>query len=148
MPWKLTSRGEGKPPTAESVAPDYQPQAGEIVVDELPSENEVWDSGLGGMRPKTSAELLEEARHAKLDEFADRAIEDLQGLFTDPHGRDELQSLHNAYIVQIAQALNIPLDPRLVTVSEVTQHALAKKEEVLQAATVEGLEAVEWEEPS
>jgi len=73
-----------------------------------------------------------------------RAIDDLSGLFTPNAGRDETALLVAGHVLKICEALKIPPDPRLRTVVETGQWALAKKAEVEGAVTVEALEAITW----
>jgi hypothetical protein len=93
---------------------------------------------------KPQAEILVGAKEQKISEFADRAIDELSPLFTDGKGRDETMLLLAGHVLAIAEALNVPVDPRLEQVVATGQKALAKKVEVEQAATVAELEAIEW----
>jgi hypothetical protein len=97
---------------------------------------------------KPEPEIVEDLKTQKISEFADRAITDLSPLFTESKGRDETMLLLAGHVLQICEALNVSVDPRLSQVVSTGEQALAKKEEVEQAATVEELEAIEWEEPS
>jgi hypothetical protein len=96
---------------------------------------------------RPQAEILDDAKAQKVGEFADRAITDLSVLFTEGKGRDETMLLLAGHVLQICEALNVSADPRLSQVVATGEKALTKKAEVEGAATVEELEAVEWEEP-
>jgi hypothetical protein len=97
---------------------------------------------------KPASEIVEDLKAQKISEFADRAITDLSPLFTDGRGRDETMLLLAGHVLQIADALNVPVDPRLEQVVSKGEQALSKKAEVEWAATAAELEAVEWEEPA
>jgi hypothetical protein len=97
---------------------------------------------------KPEAEIVEDLKTQKIDEFAGRAIDDLSPLFTDGKGRDETMLLLAGHVLQIAEALNVQADPRLEQVVSTGAKAMQKKAEVEQAATVAELEAIGWEEPS
>jgi hypothetical protein len=94
---------------------------------------------------KPESEILESKKAEKVDEFAAQAIDELSPLFTEGKGRDETMLLIAGHVLQIAEALNVPVDPRLEQVVSTGEKALQKKEEVEQAATVEELASVEWE---
>jgi hypothetical protein len=93
---------------------------------------------------KPQAEILDDAKAQKIDEFAGKAIDDLAPLFTGTHGRDETLFLVAGHVLQICEALNVQVDPRLEQVVAKGEHALSKKAEVEQATTLAELEAVEW----
>jgi hypothetical protein len=58
----------------ELVPDDYQPQAGEVLVDERPDpETSVWDPATSTLRPRTTAEQLAEAKALKEAELRDAA---------------------------------------------------------------------------
>lgn len=93
---------------------------------------------------KPASEILEGLKAQKVDEMAARAIDDLAPMFTPGKGRDETALLVASHVLKICEALKIPPDPRLPTVVETGQWALAKKEEVEAATTVDALEVVTW----
>jgi hypothetical protein len=93
---------------------------------------------------RPEGEIVEGLKAQKIDEFAGRAIDDLAPLFTGTHGRDETLFLVAGHVLQICEALNVPVDPRLEQVVAKGEHALSKKAEVEQAATVAELEAIAW----
>ena len=103
-----------------------------------------WEEG----RP--ASEIVEALKGAKVNEFAARAVEDLSatGLFTGSHGRDELQAVHNATLIAICEALDIPVDERMRQVDQVQRKAFARKAEVEAAQNPEELEDVTWEGPA
>jgi hypothetical protein len=94
---------------------------------------------------KPEEEIVEVKKTQKIDEFASLAIDELSPLFTEGKGRDEILLLACGHVLQICEALGIQADPRLSQVVSTGQKALTKKTEVEQAATVEELEAIEWE---
>ena len=104
-------------------------------------------TGTAWVEGKPESEILEDLKTQKVGEFAGRAIDDHSPLFTDGKGRDETMLLLAGHVLQICEALNVPVDPRLKQVVSTGEKALTKKAEVEQATTVEELEAVQWEEP-
>jgi hypothetical protein len=101
-------------------------------------------TGSEWVESRPEAEILDDAKAQKIDEFAARAIDDLSVLFTEGKGRDETMLLLAGHVLQIAQALNVPVDPRLEQVVSTGEKALQKKEEVGQATSVEELEGISW----
>jgi hypothetical protein len=98
----------------------------------------------GWVEGKPESEILPTLQEAKINEFAGKAIDDLAPLFTGTHGRDETLFLLAGHVLQIAEALNVQVDPRLSEVVSKGEQALAKKEEVQQATTVEELKEISW----
>lgn len=90
---------------------------------------------------KPQAEIVEALKPRKLSEIHAAALDELAPLFTDEHGKDELIFLLAAHVRRI---LGAQADPRLGTVEEVGKKALAKRDEVERAQSLEELEAVEW----
>lgn len=142
MPYLLHPRGEGVEPGWAVVPEDYEPEAGEVLLQRRPEPGEVW--ALGKLRPKQAAELLSEARAEKLDDIAADAIAHLSGLFTEGKGRDEVVFLVAGHVLKICQALDITPDPRLSEVVATGTKAMEKKAQVEAATTVEELEGVGW----
>lgn len=145
MPYLLHIYADGEPVGYSVVSGGYTPAAGEVVVSEKPAEGEVWDAAALALRPKTAAELLEEAKRQKVDEFAVRAKEELSPLFTEDHGEDETLFLTLGHLLGVLDNQQAQVDPRLREVVSVGTKALSKKEAIEQAATLEELEAIEWE---
>ncbi len=141
MPYLLLPREDGGVGYAW-VDENYEPAAGEIVLEREPEDDEVIDAG--SLRPKTEAEKLEEAKEHKIGELARDAIGDLSGLFTPGAGRDETALLVAGHVLSICEALNIQPDPRLTEVVQTGEKALVKKAEVEEAGSVEEVEAVAW----
>lgn len=140
----LMNPRDGEQPAYRLIRDPSEALPGEVVVTEEPGEGEVWDAFTGGPRPRTGAEDLERRKAAKVEEMAARAIDELAPMFTPNAGRDETALLVAGHVLKICEALKIPPDPRLRTVVETGQWALAKKEAVEAATTVEALEAVTW----
>ena len=93
---------------------------------------------------KPEGEILEALKGSKVGEIAQSAVDDLAPLFTPGAGRDETVLLVAAHVLKIAEALKVPVDPRLRTVVQTGQRALEKKAEVEAAGDVEEMEAVGW----
>jgi hypothetical protein len=102
-----------------------------------------WD-GTSWVEGKPEEEIVESKRAGKIAEIHSAAVEELSPLFTSEHGKDELIFLLAAHIKSMAGA---QADPRLVKVEEVGQKALAKRDRVEAATSLEELEAIRWEEP-
>jgi hypothetical protein len=141
MPYALRNPQDGSPVTdwylidsAEDALED------EVVVSEFP-HGKVWDATAQKLRPPTDAETLEPMKAQKVAEMHAAALEELSPLFTDSHGKDELIFLLAAHVRRI---LGAQADPRLGTVEEVGEKALAKRDEIQGAQSVEELEAVVW----
>ena len=146
MPYALMSETakDGGRPAYRLIRDPSEALPGEVVVAEEPGEGEVWDSASGVLRPRTGAEDLQRAKVQKIDAFADAAVDGLAPMFTPGKGRDETALLVAGHVLKICEALKIPPDPRLRTVVETGQWALAKKAEVEAATTVEALGSVSW----
>lgn len=99
-------------------------------------------TGSGWTEGKPEAEIVEARKAAKVEVIKAAGVEELAAYL--PHGRDELQAVHNAALVAIQEALNLPVDERLRRVDEAQRKAFARRDEVEQAASVEEVEAVEW----
>ena len=91
---------------------------------------------------KPAAEILEAKKVAKVEEMKAAGVEELASHI--PHGRDELSAVHNAALVAILEALNLPVDERLRRVDEAQRKAFAKEAEVVAASTPDEVEAVAW----
>lgn len=78
--------------------------------------------------------------------MAGRAIDELARHFTDGAGRDETVLLIASHVLKIAQALSITPDPRLVSVVQTGEKALAKKETVVAATSLAEIAAMSWED--
>lgn len=141
MPYRITPRGDGGL-SAESVAPDYEAKEDDVITEELPGDDVVWENG--ALRPKTEAEWLAEAKAQKIGEFAAQAIDDLAPLFTEGTGRDETVLLVASHVLKLCESLKVQPDPRLKQVVDTGQKALTKKSEVEAATSEEEVEAVTW----
>lgn len=144
MPYLIHPRGDGREPGWSLVSDGHEPQAGEVLVDEMPVPGEVWDEATGALREKGEAERLAEAKAEKVEAFARRGVADLAPLFTPGVGRDETALLVASHVLAICEALNIAPDPRLTAVVQTGEKALAKKAEVEAAATPEEVEGIAW----
>lgn len=128
MPYRVTPREDGGI-TAESVAPDYEPKAGEIIVDALPSDDQVLDGGV--LRPKTDAERLREAKARKKKE--------LEATFAAECARDFASPW--AAVGVIAASSN---DPRVEALDMRTDKLESKVDEVEAATTEAEVEGIAW----
>lgn len=88
---------------------------------------------------------LEAAKAQKMQEFARLALDDLAPLFTTDRGEQELQAIHNTTLIDICQALDIPVDPRIAQVDTVQQKAFQKKSVIEAAQSVSEVDAISWE---
>lgn len=100
----------------------------------------LWDGD--APRPRTEEEALSERKAAKVDELAACAVEEIAPLFTPSKGRDEALFLVAGHVLRLCEALGVQPDPRLRTVVETGERALAKKAEVEASASPEEVEAV------
>lgn len=114
-----------------------------LVFEEMP-EGAVWDGERGAPREPTEGALLEARKAAKTEEIAAAAIDSLAPLFTDGKGRDETALLVAGHVLKLCEALKVPVDPRLRTVVQTGERALAKRAEVEGAGSVEEVGAVQW----
>ena len=87
------------------------------------------------------AALLAAKKAAKVAELHAAALEELNPLFTEGAGENELAFVLAAHIKSI---LGAQADPRLAEVERVGTKALAKKAKVEAATTPEELEAISW----
>lgn len=140
----LVNPKDGECPGYRLIRDPSEAMPGETIVEAEPASGEVWDEASGAFRQKGEAERLEEAKAHKVEEFARRGIDDLAPLFTPGIGRDETALLVAGHVLQICEALKIPPDPRLRTVVQTGEKALAKKAEVEAATTPEGVEGITW----
>jgi hypothetical protein len=95
---------------------------------------------------KPEAEIVEARKTEKINEFAARAVEDLDatGLFTSGHGDRETLFVIAKTLGGISQALGIPLDGRLEAIAATWDKAMSKKQQIEAAATEEELESISW----
>lgn len=131
MPYLLHLRGDDETPGYSVVADDYVPAAGEVVVDERPEDDEVWDAATGSLRPRTDAETLDEAKARKKKE--------LEAAFAAECARDFASPW--VAVGVIAASSN---DPRIEALDMRTDKLESKVNEVEAASTEAEVEAVAW----
>jgi hypothetical protein len=105
-------------------------------------------NGSEWLEGKSEEEIVASLKDAKINEFAARAVEDLDatGLFTSGHGDRETLFVMAKTLKAICQALGIPLDARLDAIAATGDTAMSKKQEIESAQDLGELKAIEWEE--
>ena len=92
-------------------------------------------------------EELKSMKGAKIDEFGERAMEDLSPHWTPHRGVEETLHAVLEYLIPILEAQRITVDQRLYANRDIGRKALSKKQQVEAATTPEEVEAIVWEEP-
>ncbi len=90
---------------------------------------------------KPESEIVEARKPEKVAEMHAAAMDALAPLFTEGRGEHELIFLLAAHVRRI---LGDQADPRLGTVEEVGKKALAKRDEIGSAQSLEELEGISW----
>ena len=93
-------------------------------------------------------EELASMRAAKIDEFGERAMEDLSPHWTPHRGVEETLHAVLEYLIPMLEAQAITVDQRLYMNRDVGRKALDKKKRVEAATTPEEVEAIVWEDPA
>ena len=141
MMYALSNLEDGKPPGFRAIGAAEDALPGEVVVQEPPGPDEVWDEAAGSLREPTPIEALEPKKAQKIAEMHAAALDELAPLFTDGAGENELAFVLAAHVRRI---LGNQADPRLAVVEEVGARALAKRDQIAAAQSPEDLEDVEW----
>jgi hypothetical protein len=90
--------------------------------------------------------LLSAKKAHKVDDFACRAVEDLEPYFTEGHGDRETMYALAKYVQVLCQQTGVALtDQRILKVIEVGDKAMTKKAAIEAASSDAELEAVSWE---
>lgn len=129
MPWQIVNPVDGAPVGAVWLDDPADADNPGLLFDTLP-DGAIWNGTTNAPRPRTDAEKLKAAKAKKIDEFAVRAIRDLEPYFTGTHGRDETLHILAGHVAQICQALGIPVDPRLAEVVRIGQKVYGKQAQV------------------
>ena len=139
--YALSHLKDGKPPGFRAIGAAEDALPGEVVVQEPPGPDEVWDEAAGSLREPTPDEALELKKAQKVAQMDAAALNELAPLFTDGAGEKELAFVLAPHVRRI---MGNQADPRLAVVEEVGAKALTKRDQIAAAQSPGDLEDIEW----